>query len=385
MAEDSPDYSIAPAERDGTPKSGGAAVQLVDIHKAYGDFVAVDGICLEIGAGEFLTLLGPSGSGKSTTLMIIAGFVVPNRGDVLIDRRHVTRLTPQKRGLGVVFQNYALFPHMSVYHNVAFPLEMRGVSARQAEPAVEAALRIVQLEGLGHRMPSELSGGQQQRVALARAIVFQPRVLLMDEPLGALDKKLRTSLQVELKHIQRQLGVTVIYVTHDQEEALTMSDRIAIMRNGRIEQIGTPEQIYDEPSTSFIADFIGESNFLDGMVLSVEDGHAVIEHASGEKFRATSGMAIVGRPARASIRPERLALGGAGPGDSSLNCWPGLVREIVYVGDALRYYVEVGGERAQSVVVKLPHAGLENRYATGDRVSVLWRPADTKLLDFHDG
>ena len=241
------------------------AISLENLWKSYSDTVAVAGIDLSISGGEFCTILGPSGSGKTTTLMMVAGFVVPSRGRILIDDIDITRLAPQKREMGIVFQSYALFPHMNVFNNVAFPLVMRRTPRAEIRKVVSQMLKIVQLDGLEERQPRQLSGGQQQRVAVARALVFEPRVLLMDEPLGSLDKKLRSSLQLELKRLQKRLNVTVIYVTHDQEEALTISDKVVVMNNGRIEQTGRPEILYEHPETRFVADFIGDSNFVSGL------------------------------------------------------------------------------------------------------------------------
>src|SRR6266567_8624280 len=242
-----------------------ACVAVRDLSKSYGPATAVSGVSINVRAGEFLSLLGPSGSGKTTLLMMIAGFEAPTAGAIHIDDRDITELAPNKRNIGMVFQRYALFPHMSVADNIAFPLRMRRTPKAEIRRRVEAALALVQLEEYGGRLPSQLSGGQQQRIAVARALVFEPPVLLMDEPLGALDKNLREQMQIEIKRIQQSLGVTVIYVTHDQEEALTMSDRIAVMRNGCLEQIGSPTELYDNPATSFVADFVGKTNFLEGV------------------------------------------------------------------------------------------------------------------------
>src|SRR5262252_3250474 len=246
--------------------SKGAEVRLEGLVKTFGATRAVDGVTLTAQAGEFLTLLGPSGSGKTTTLSCVAGFAVPTEGEVFIGGTPVTFEPPFKRNVGMVFQNYALFPHMTVAENLAFPLRMRKRPAVEIRERVAGALALVQLEGLGGRAPRQLSGGQQQRVALARALVFEPPVLLMDEPLGALDRKLRIEMQLELKHLHARLGVTVIYVTHDQEEALTLSDHIAVMNRGRIEQVGTPLDLYENPRTRFVAEFIGESNVVEGTV-----------------------------------------------------------------------------------------------------------------------
>src|SRR5580698_10457944 len=255
----------------------GAAVVLSGLEKRFDNVGAVRGISLDIRSGEFLTLLGPSGSGKTTMLMMIAGFEVPTAGDIAIDGRSVVTLPPHKRNIGMVFQSYALFPHLTVADNIAFPLKQRGVDRATRARLVEESLELVQLPGYQARYPRQLSGGQQQRVALARAIVFRPRLLLMDEPLGALDKQLRESLQLEMRRLHADLGITFIYVTHDQQEALTMSDRIAVMNHGLIAQIGTPEDLYDRPCDQFVASFIGESNFFPCVVLGIEDGMVVAD------------------------------------------------------------------------------------------------------------
>jgi ABC-type Fe3+/spermidine/putrescine transport system ATPase subunit len=253
---------VAPAEGVGA----GAEVRLHELTKTFGSVVAVQDVSVTIDPGSFFTLLGPSGSGKTTTLMMVAGFAYPTRGEVFVDGAPVAGLPPQKRDLGMVFQSYAVFPHLTVFDNIAFPLQIRHVRRAEIRQRVGEALELVRLRGYDGRLPRQLSGGEQQRVALARALVFRPRVLLMDEPLGALDKKLRAHMQLELKHIQRHLHVTVIYVTHDQEEALTMSDRVAVMQRGRIEQVGPPAELYEAPASRFVADFLGESNFVDGVV-----------------------------------------------------------------------------------------------------------------------
>src|SRR5216117_3575949 len=241
---------------------------------------------MTVPAGSFFTLLGPSGSGKTTTLMMVAGFAHPTRGEIFVDGKPVAGLPPQKRDLGMVFQSYAVFPHLTVFDNIAFPLEIRRTRRAEIRQRVGQALELVRLAGYDQRLPRQLSGGEQQRVALARALVFRPRVLLMDEPLGALDKKLRAHMQLELKHIQQHLHVTVIYVTHDQEEALTMSDRVAVMRGGQTEQVGSPSKLYDAPGSPFVADFVGESNFLDGVVISTSpDGRAVVRAEGGLELR----------------------------------------------------------------------------------------------------
>jgi len=318
----------------------GAPVRLEGLSKVFADAVAVADLSLEVGAGEFLTLLGPSGSGKSTTLLMIAGFLVPTRGEIFIDGVPVARKPPHERDIGVVFQSYALFPHLTVYENVAFPLRMRNLPASRIVERVDYALDLMRLEGLGLRYPHQLSGGQQQRVALARAIVFEPPLLLMDEPLGALDRKLREAMQLELKRLQRTLALTVIYVTHDQEEALTMSDRIAVMNRGRIEQVASPEELYEHPRTPFVADFLGESNSLCGKVVRAESSRLVVRTSAGMEVVTGEGVELAaGREVRLAIRPEQV--GFLGSEERSDNVAEGVVEEVVYLGEAVRYLVRL--------------------------------------------
>jgi len=360
--------------------AGGAALRLEGLGKSYGGVTAVAGVSLAVHAGEFVTLLGPSGSGKTTTLMMIAGFVAPSAGEIMIDSRPVARVPPEKRGLGMVFQNYALFPHMTVAANIAFPLKMRGWPRAEWRPRVARALEMVKLPGYEERFPRQLSGGQQQRVALARALVFEPRVLLMDEPLGALDKKLREHMQAEIKRIQRALGVTVLYVTHDQEEALTMSDRIVVMRDGRIEQFGTPVELYEEPANAFVADFIGESNFLSGTVVGfAPDGSAELRGAGGRRFRAAPrGAVAAGAAVAAALRPERLRLMRNGEESSGEeNCWEGRVAEIVYLGEAIKLRVAVD---ELTLTAKMRNGDGGPTPCPGDRVRLAWRADHTVLL-----
>jgi spermidine/putrescine ABC transporter ATP-binding subunit len=340
--------------------------------------VAVDRVSATIDPGSFFTLLGPSGSGKTTTLMIVAGFVAPTRGEVFVDGRSVAGLPPQRRDLGMVFQSYAVFPHLTVFQNIAFPLEVRRTPAAELRRRVGEALELVRLTGYERRLPRQLSGGEQQRVALARALVFRPRVLLMDEPLGALDKKLRTHMQLELKHIQRQLHVTVLYVTHDQEEALTMSDRVAVMRRGRIEQVGTPAELYETPCSRFVADFLGESNFVDAVVVGMDDGgHYRVRALDGLELAGVATTPLrSGQAVTAAVRPERLVCGGGGsPGDNDCG---GVVLEVIYVGDATRYRVGLGGDAA--LTVKVPNRLGGPAYAPGDAIRLSWHPAETRLF-----
>lgn|ERR1022692_2444068 len=359
----------------------GAPVRLQGLRKAYGDTVAVRDVTLSVNPGEFITLLGPSGSGKSTTLMMIAGFVPPSDGEIYIDGRPVARIPPESRELGMVFQSYALFPHMTIAQNIAFPLKMRRWPRQEIGRKVAAALEMVKLPGYEERSPRQLSGGQQQRIALARAIVFEPRVLLMDEPLGSLDKKLRDHMQAEIKRIQQQLNITVIYVTHDQEEALTMSDRIVVMHEGRIQQVGTPTALYDEPANAFVADFIGEANFMSGTVSAVDaSGMISVRHRSGQVFRAVARRAVeCGMQVVASIRPERLTIVTGMVVDPDYNHWKGRVAQIIFVGDATKYKIALDD---MTLTVKAQNQDLKSGACVGDDVTVIWRPAHTALL--HD-
>ena len=297
------------------------------LSKAYGAVPVLDEIDLDVRPGEFLTLLGPSGSGKTTLLMAIAGFLRPDKGSIRFGDREVVQLAPHKRDIGMVFQNYALFPHMDVARNVGFPLRLRRMSASEISRRVEVALEMFQLGGFGSRRIDQLSGGQRQRVALARAIVFEPRIILMDEPLSALDKQLRERMQIELRQLHERLGTTTVYVTHDQREALTMSDRIAILDRGRIARIDTPRAIYDEPGSRFVAEFIGESLFLD---VTVSDG---VAHAAGTTVRARRLPLQRGRCSMV-LRPERLRLLNDGEGEG-MNCFEGRVTGAIYQGDTL--------------------------------------------------
>ncbi|MEW6399974.1 MAG: ABC transporter ATP-binding protein [Bacillota bacterium] len=323
-----------------------AVVELVGVTKRFGNVTAVNNVSLEVRRGEFLTLLGPSGCGKTTTLRLIAGFEQPTEGQILLNGRPMRGVPPFQRDVNTVFQSYALFPHMNVYDNVAFGLRMKKLPRQEIDERVRRALALVGLEGFERRRPRQLSGGQQQRVALARALVNNPQVLLLDEPLGALDLKLRKQMQVELKHLQKRLGTTFVYVTHDQEEALTMSDRIAVMQSGVVEQLGNAVEVYQRPQTRFVANFIGETNLLTGCVLAVEGERATVALDSLRlAVPATPGLAA-GVEVHLSIRPEFinvLPAGGEQPGPDSNNL-PGRVKEHVYIGFAVKVMVAVAGE-----------------------------------------
>lgn len=349
-------------------------LELQNVFKLFGSVKAVDDVSLNIEHGEFLTLLGPSGSGKTTTLNMIAGFEIPTSGDILLEKEDITTVAPNRRGIGMVFQNYALFPHMTVYENIAFPLKMRKVASDKIRTRTAEALELVKLPGFETRYPNQLSGGQQQRIALARALVFQPKILLMDEPLGALDKKLRDHMRLEIKHLQESLNITVIYVTHDQEEALTMSDRIAIMNNGRIVQLDTPVELYESPVNLFVADFIGESNFMQGRVAETNGDSAAIETEEGLKFwvRRPTRMET-GEEISVAIRPEKiqvLASRQEGP-EEIVNRFSGRIEEIVYLGEAKIYRVNL----APNIVIdaKVQSGPGAQKYEVGDQIVVGWQ------------
>ncbi|HEX7114850.1 MAG TPA: ABC transporter ATP-binding protein [Steroidobacter sp.] len=315
-------------------------IEFREVSKTYdGQTLAVAGLNCSVERGEFLTFLGPSGSGKTTALMMLAGFEEPSSGELRLHGRPLTRVPPHRRNMGVVFQHYALFPHMSVAENLAFPLRVRKVPRSKINERIRQALTLVRLEGYESRRPVQLSGGQQQRVALARALVFGPEVILMDEPLGALDKQLREQLQVEIKQIQQQLGVTVVYVTHDQSEALTLSDRIALFQNGSIQQIGTPEELYERPANAFVAQFIGQNNRIDGTVDEMERGRCIVRIGCGALLRARLAVpASRGDRITAWVRPEHVEIGAA-PGATADNVLKGRIQDIVYQGDHLRVRV----------------------------------------------
>ena len=346
--------------------AAGASVQLLDLRKTYGDVVALDALSLDIKQGEFVTLLGPSGSGKTTSLMIVAGFEEPTAGDVRVGGETVTNRPPHRRNIGVVFQSYALFPHMTVAANVAYPLRMRAVRRDEQRRRVAAALELVQLGGYGERHPAQLSGGQQQRVALARALVFEPPVLLMDEPLGALDKRLREDLQLEIARVHREVGVTVIYVTHDQSEALTMSDRIAVMRAGRLEQYGPAEELYERPATRFVAEFVGEATLLGARVESVDAAGVVLSlDAGGARLETRRTGLLPGSRVTAVVRPEKARLVNAEP---SGNVFRAVVKDAMYLGDTTKYWVET--DAGVTLVLKGHSRADTPRSSKGDPVRV---------------
>ncbi|WP_282605243.1 ABC transporter ATP-binding protein [Pelagibius sp. Alg239-R121] len=359
-----------------TTLTGGALpITIRDATKSYGAVFALDNVDLDVRSGEFMTLLGPSGSGKTTLLMVLAGFTRPDYGSVKFGEREIVRTPPHKRDVGMVFQNYALFPHMSVAANVAFPLKLRGVSKQEMVERTEQALETVQLAGYGERRIDQLSGGQRQRVALARAIVFEPRILLMDEPLSALDKKLREQMQIELRRLHDKLGMTTVYVTHDQREALTMSDRIAVINHGRVMQLGTPEEIYERPANRFVADFIGESTFLP---VTVQQGVARF----GDQSLKVAQMPEAGEDLLLMLRPERLQLitNDSEAADGEANRFEARVREMVYQGDSFLMYtvlengteISLRGMTRRDTVSTLP--------AIGDVIQLALHRDDTVLI-----
>jgi spermidine/putrescine transport system ATP-binding protein len=354
----------------------GGEVVLVDLVKRFADVTAVAGINLDMPPGEFFSLLGPSGCGKTTTLRLIAGFERPDEGQILLDGVDMAQTPPHKRNVNTVFQNYALFPHLSVSDNVAFGLKYKGTSKQETRKRVADALELVRLTGFEHRRPSQLSGGQQQRVALARALVLNPEVLLLDEPLGALDAKLRKQLQIELKALQEEVGITFIYVTHDQEEALTMSDRLAVMSNGRVEQVGTPSEVYEEPRTAYVADFLGVSNLMDGMCDGRDaNGRARVRLGDFE-LSAGQGDTDAHGDVKIVIRPERVRLEETGA--SGENRVPGMVERVVYVGSIMQVIVHLApGQTLQAWIQNL---GEELPYGQGRPVSVHLPPDALRVL-----
>jgi putative spermidine/putrescine transport system ATP-binding protein len=352
-------------------------VRFGGVEKTYdGVALVVREMNLDIRRGEFLTLLGPSGSGKTTTLMMLAGFEVPTRGTIAIEGRDISRVPAYKRGIGVVFQNYALFPHLTVAENLVFPLRVRRVARAERDERVRRALDIVRLDDLGERMPAQLSGGQQQRVALARALIFEPSLVLMDEPLGSLDKQLRERMQYEIKSLHERLGVTFVYVTHDQAEALTMSERIAVFNDGRIEQVAPPRQIYEHPDTAFVAQFIGENNRLLGAVAAVSGGQAEVTLDSGGRVvcEAAGGIAA-GERVLVSLRPERVAILEAAAGMP--NRFEAVLRDVIYHGDHVRLRLEALGQT--DFIVTAPVRELD-RGGIGMTVAIGWGVRDGRAL-----
>jgi putative spermidine/putrescine transport system ATP-binding protein len=355
-----------------------ASIEIAGVSKIYdGGVRAVDAVAMEIRQGEFFSLLGPSGCGKTTTLRMIAGFEIPSAGAIRVDGADITHVPAHKRDMGMVFQNYALFPHRTVAENVAFGLRMRGLDKASIATKVKAALAMVELSGLEDRRPAQLSGGQQQRVALARAIVIAPRVLLCDEPLGALDKKLRQQMQFELKQLQKKLGLTLVFVTHDQEEALAMSDRIAVMNGGRVEQVGTPAEIYNQPTTRFVADFIGDTNIFRGERTTTSAGSPALDAGKGlilalppsAESQGTGVLSVALRPEKIQLSPRS---------DAASASAHGVVENTNFLGGAVLYRVTLeGGHR---LLVQQPNAGASRLFVPGNGVTLDWTPADLVVL-----
>lgn len=355
----------------------GAAVRIESLYKRYGPVVAIDGVTLDVYSGEFLTLLGPSGSGKTTTLMTVAGFEVPTAGEIFIDGQAVSTVPPHRRGIGMVFQSYALFPHMTIAENIAFPLRMRRMSRDERTHRVRGALQLVRLPDVENRYPQQLSGGQQQRIALARALVYDPPLLLMDEPLGALDKNLREELQLEIKRLQNRLHITVMYVTHDQSEALVMSDRIAVFNRGSIEQLGTPEELYDTPANRFVASFLGESNFLDVTLRDRADGIWTAQVREGAPVRVPGAATLHGgETVTLAIRPEKIVL--AGGSEALPNAQSALVQDVIFEGEVRRYEMHLPG--GQVLVLKQVNRQGMTSPRRGDEVTIGWHDEDGRIV-----
>ena len=352
-------------------------VKFEQVDKSYdGKELVVKGLDLDIAEGEFLTLLGPSGSGKTTTLMMLAGFETPTNGEIYFDGNPINNIPPHKRGIGMVFQNYALFPHLSVFENLAFPLKVRKMSQEDIEKKVDKALAMVSLGGFANRMPGQLSGGQQQRVAVARALVFDPSVVLMDEPLGALDKNLRESMQYEIKHIHESIGVTVVYVTHDQGEALTMSNRIAVFNDGKVQQLSSPDKLYEEPVNSFVAEFIGENNTFGGEVSEISNGTCRVKLEKGEIIANPISVKSVGEKTTVSIRPERALIN---PTENMDNIHNGKIEEVIYHGDHTRVRINLLGNN--QFILKVPNSSANMDIKLGKDIKIGWNSDDARALD----
>jgi spermidine/putrescine transport system ATP-binding protein len=374
-----------PAQRPASTDVDGPAIELVGVVKefhAHGETIAaVKGIDVAVAEGEFFSMLGPSGCGKTTTMRVIAGFEDPTRGSVFLHGTEVTNVPPNKRDVNMVFQSYALFPHMNVFENVAFGLKRKNVERAEIRRRVGEMLEIVDLVGREKRAPRELSGGQQQRVAVARALVNRPRALLLDEPLGALDLKLRQHMQVELKRIQREVNVTFVYVTHDQGEALTMSDRIAVMNDGVIEHLGRPREIYERPATKFVANFIGTSNILSGRVSSVDNGRAVVAVGPDERIiaRLPGNSVRPGDMLELSVRPEKIDISAAAPAATDVSVLRGRVSEVVYLGTSTNYTVATS-MGAEVVVFDQNASSADDIAVRGDTVYLSWNPVHSYAI-----
>ncbi|MFN4172865.1 MAG: ABC transporter ATP-binding protein [Pseudorhodobacter sp.] len=350
------------------------------VQKSYdGETLVVKDLNLSIGKGEFLTMLGPSGSGKTTCLMMLAGFETATHGEIRLDGRNINVVPPHKRGIGMVFQNYALFPHMTVGENLSFPLEVRGMGKDDREKKIMRALDMVQMGEFAFRRPAQLSGGQQQRIALARALVFEPELVLMDEPLGALDKQLREHMQFEITNLAHQLGITTVYVTHDQTEALTMSDRVAVFNDGRIQQLAPPDELYERPLNSFVAQFIGENNKVHGTLEDISEGRALVRLATGELIDATPvNVTQKGQKTLVSIRPERVEFKPEMLPEGA-HTIEAEVMEFIYMGDLFRTRLRVAG--VDDFVIKCRNTQGQRRLIPGEKIRIGWAPADARALD----
>tara|TARA_B100000029_G_scaffold458585_1_gene488092 strand:+ start:456 stop:1550 length:1095 start_codon:yes stop_codon:yes gene_type:complete len=350
------------------------------IDKSYdGEVLVVKNLNLNIAKGEFVTMLGPSGSGKTTTLMMLAGFETPTNGEIFLQQKPISKIPPYEREIGMVFQNYALFPHMTVQENLSFPLEVRKMTKTEVEEKVKKALDMVELGDFGTRFPAQLSGGQQQRVALARALVFEPRLVLMDEPLGALDKNLREQMQYEIKHIHERIGITVVYVTHDQSEALTMSNRIAVFNDGVVQQLSTPDILYEKPENSFVAQFIGENNRMTGTLKETEGDYCKVDLDGGGSVTALKiNVNSVGEKTQLSVRPERVTINNTQ--NQEVNHFQGTIKELIYLGDHIRARLEVCGN--EEFIVKIPNEG-NISLEEGKKIDVSWHPKDIRALDYN--
>ncbi len=357
-----------------------AFVEFERVQKSYdGETLVVKDLNLTMPKGEFLTMLGPSGSGKTTCLMMLAGFETATHGDIRLGGVSINNIPPHKRGIGMVFQNYALFPHMTIAENLSFPLEVRKLGKSEREAKVKRALDMVEMGAFGGRRPAQLSGGQQQRVALARALVFEPELVLMDEPLGALDKQLREKMQFEITHLAHQLGITTVYVTHDQTEALTMSDRVAVFNDGRIQQLAPPDQLYEEPANSFVAQFIGENNTLEGVIKEIGEGRALVQLDGGELIDAMPiNVSEVGQRTRVSIRPERVEYNKERL-QEGVHTLKAEVLEFIYMGDIFRTRLRVAGN--DEFIIKTRNAPDQVRLQPGQQIEIGWLPEDCRALD----
>ncbi|KIC14581.1 ABC transporter ATP-binding protein [Leisingera sp. ANG-Vp] len=357
-----------------------AFVEFERVQKSYdGENLVVKDLNLTMPKGEFLTMLGPSGSGKTTCLMMLAGFETATHGDIRLDGVSINNIPPHKRGIGMVFQNYALFPHMTIAENLSFPLEVRKMGKSEREEKVKRALDMVEMGAFGGRRPSQLSGGQQQRIALARALVFEPELVLMDEPLGALDKQLREKMQFEITHLAHRLGITVVYVTHDQTEALTMSDRVAVFDDGRIQQIAPPDQLYESPENSFVAQFIGENNTLEGTVKEINNGVALVQLDDGELIDCKPvNVSRPGERTRVSIRPERVEYNKERL-QEGVHTLKAEVLEFIYMGDIFRTRLRVAGN--DEFIIKTRNAPDQTRLQPGQQIEIGWLPEDCRALD----